>query len=356
MDQGVTVADHRQPTKPLRVAILGAGLSGRGFLARLLIGQAHVTLLDKDHTLIEALQAEGGFMVRHFDGSPMQRIVGYQALWTGDPNCVQALGTADVLLCCVRAENGAEAGTWIAGTAPVPIPVVACENAVDPAAALRMSGEWQVDSGAIFCTTVHGDGLDILSEDVEELVVSNGAAGRLLSSLQGFRATASFPQLMMRKIYTYNAASAIIAYLGAKRGYTIFSQAACDQDIDRKLDDFYREINRALCREYGVAPDEQDRFAQRSKDKFQNPYIRDDVARNAASPERKLSAKERIIAPASLIRKHGGNAAALVETAAAALEYAGYTAETARDSLRRITGLDEHDPLHRDILDAMQQT
>lgn len=142
---------------------------------------------------------------------------------------------------------------------------------------------------------------------------------------------------MIRKIYTYNAASAVIAYLGAKKGYCEYPDAANDAEIARELDSFYAEINCAICAEYGIDPREQAEFAELSRRKFQNRAIKDSVERNAANPARKLSAGERIIAPARLILKHGGSADALVKTAAAAIEYMG--AKDAREAERALTDI-----------------
>lgn len=73
---------------------------------------------------------------------------------------------------------------------------------------------------------------------------------------------------MLRKIYTYNASSAIIAYLGAEKGIQSYAQAACDSDIARELDLFYAQINRALCLEYSIAPAEQQQFSLNARKKF----------------------------------------------------------------------------------------
>lgn len=341
------------PVRPWpNICILGAGLSGRGFLARLLCGQARITFIDQDQSLVKALREAGQYAVRHFDGRIMRSVSGYEVFSTEDEACRQALSEADLVLSCVRAENAPQAGRWLASVCDVPVPIIACENALDPAASLQMDNSWQVESAAIFCTTIADGAVDILSEDVDELIVSRGPTSALLEGREGFQLVDSFHQLMMRKIYTYNAASAIIAYLGAEKGYEEFSQAARDDEIDKALEQFYDNVNLSICAEYGVDPTEQAKFAAASRAKFRNPDILDSVKRNAASPQRKLSAQERIIAPAQLIRKHGGNAQPLVKTAAAALRYAGVKhKEEAKLLLKSVSGLDENDDLMRRILD-----
>lgn len=345
-----------EPAPWPKVCVLGAGLSGRGFLARLLCGQAHITLIDEDRQLVDRLRQAGAFRVSGFDGRPIRTVGGYRALHTDDDACRQALDDCDVILSCVRAENAPRAGRWLQSVCRQKKPVVACENALDPAATLRLEDGWQVSSAAIFCTTVAGAGLDILSEDLDALVLSRERAPQALTGLSGFTLEPDFRQLMMRKIYTYNAASAIIAYLGAEKGYEQYSQAANDPDIDRELGLFYNAVNRSICEEYGVAPEAQERFAQRSRAKFQNPHILDSVARNASSPERKLSAHERIIAPALLILRHGGDVSPLIRAAAAALRYAGCDREGAEQLLTGASGLTRDEPLFKAILERFDGT
>lgn len=337
-----------------KVVIIGAGLSGRGFLARLLHGQADITFMDKDSALVRRLREAGSYRVQGFDGSPMAVVDGYTALDTSDEEgCAKALRAADLLLTCVRAENGPAVGQWLTSLLDEPIPVIACENAARPADALRLSPPWQPGSAAIFCTTVADMGVDIRSEDYHTLMVSDGDGAEVLSGLHGFQAVHSFDALMLRKIYTYNAASAIIAYLGARRGYRVFADAARDADIDSELTLLYDAVNTAISRELGVPIDEQRAFAEASRTKFRNPHIADSIERNAANPERKLGATERIMAPARMILKHGGDISPLVKTAAAALKYGGYDHDTARNLLLTVSGLSPGEPMLEDILSRL---
>ena len=96
--------------------------------------------------------------------------------------------------------------------------------------------------------------MNIESENYPVLHVDSTKAPSWMLSLRGIRAEADFPLLMLRKIYTYNASSAIIAYLGAEKGIQSYAQAACNPDIARELDLFYTQINRALCLEYHIDP------------------------------------------------------------------------------------------------------
>jgi mannitol-1-phosphate 5-dehydrogenase len=171
------------------------------------------------------------------------------------------------------------------------------------------------------------------------------------AALEGVCAVENFPLLMLRKIYTYNAASAIIAYLGAEKGIEEYAQAANDPEIESEIDAFYCEINKAISMEYGIPLREQIEFAALSKAKFQSYEITDSVSRNAANPERKLGPKERLIAPARLIANHGEDPSPLFRAAAAALRYMKVSSKNeAAEVLKKISLLTEDDPFMAAIL------
>lgn len=307
----------------MNICIIGAGQTGRGFLARLFSGQADIHFIDQDAQLVSALQTAGRYTVRYFDGSPAQEISGFTAHPAASPAAAEAAHAADIVLVSVRGENDPAVGAWLVQNGLADKCIVACENAALPAALLGEPLARTAASAAVFCTTTTDGEVDILSESYPHLVVSAGGICPEFARLRGVAVEADFPLLMKRKIYTYNAASGIIAYLGAAMGYESYADAANDPRIDERLDRFYAEINRAISRAYGVDEEEQRVFASFSKAKFQNRAIADSIARNASGPRRKLGATERIIAPALLILKNGGDVSVLAETAAAALRYLG---------------------------------
>ena len=87
------------------------------------------------------------------------------------------------------------------------------------------------------------------------------------------------------------------------------------------LDQNYAATNRAICKEFGYDPEEQEAFALLSKKKFTNPAIVDTIARNAREPQRKLGPEERILGPIGLLIRNEEDASVLYKTAAAALLY-----------------------------------
>ena len=333
----------------IKIAIVGAGQTGRGFLARLFHRQAEILLIDSNRSLIDNLRESGSFTVRYFNNGEPDTISGYEAHWTG--NEIPSLKNCDVVFISVRPENTAAAGMWLEDKIRPDAAVIVCENAAFPAELLATPLKKRAGSGAVFCTTVNNSTLDILSEDYPVLHVDGNLGAAI--KLSGIKQEPDFAVLMQRKIYTYNAASAIIAYLGAAKGYDSFPAAANDREIAAQLDNFYTEINNAICKEFAVEPEEQRQFALLSKLKFQNTQIADSIVRNAASPKRKLGASERIIQPAKLILAHGGNPDVLAKTAAAALRYMDVDdIGNVRNLLQTISGLSADEPLFSLVLEA----
>jgi mannitol-1-phosphate 5-dehydrogenase len=128
---------------------------------------------------------------------------------------------------------------------------------------------------------------------------------------------------MQRKLYTYNAASAIIAYNGWNMGYLSYSDASNDEKISNILGKFYNDINHAISMEYGCDFEEQQEFALLSWKKFKDHAIKDTIERNARDPLKKLTPDERIIKPMNLLDKYGFDCSVLENAAALAILYSG---------------------------------
>ena len=69
--------------------LIGAGQTGRGFIAPILQANAyHITFIDKNKELIDRLNAEKSYTVHYFgDGKEPVTITGYDAYTTADKNC-----------------------------------------------------------------------------------------------------------------------------------------------------------------------------------------------------------------------------------------------------------------------------
>lgn len=342
-------------TDNMGIAVIGAGKTGRGFIGRLIQESGlGFHLIDRNRELIEKLRDAGHYEVEFFgDSREPVRVTDYIATHSGDPNLGDILKDVRLIFVSVGGTHIMEVAQWLAhlystrisegieacsiGEKIEECSVILCENASNPALVFRqaflasLKEEERPKAGmlfgfseaTVFCTTIESirNPLDIQSEDYPFLQCSAETLKANLPCVKGLMPLKDFVNFLIRKIYTYNAASAAISYLGWLKGYSVYSDAANDPDILLLLDQLYMEVGKAMCAEYGYDAEEQREFAARSLSKFRNRTIQDTIARNTREPQRKLAFNERIIGPALLVDKHGGDVGPLATAAAAALLY-----------------------------------
>lgn len=344
-----------------KIVIVGAGKTGRGFLARLLQEEdREIIFIDEDAGLVERLNREKSYKIHFFGEKRMPYEVNRYHAYTWD-NAV--LEDAELILVSVGGQNLKAVGEKLQGLLKkeCSYSIITCENASHPAKTLKegLNRELSISEATVFCTTIEQEGLDINSENYPYLQCNADLLDGYDPQISTIRPIQNFSDFLTRKLYTYNAASCVIAYLGWQKGYENYADAANDEEIQKLLDENYAVTNEVLCREFGYEKADQKEFAALSKTKFCDRTIVDTVARNARDPQRKLAAQERIIGPIRLLHKYGMDASVLERTAAAAILYEN-AEETAWMKLRQektpeqiltdICGLQAEDEIYQNIM------
>lgn len=342
----------------MKICIIGAGKTGRGFLGRLLLGE-EVTFIDKDEALVRDLQSAGRFGITYFGNKRPSVTVGFAGIHTWE-----TVGEidADLIFVSVGGTNLADVGRELSARIKSGQRIIVCENASKPAKklydAIGIEGV-RIAESTVFCTTVEGEGRDISSEWYPYLQFDAEPFWDCLPELPNIKPIFGFGNFLTRKLFTYNSASCIIAYLGYQKGYTDYADAANDEEILALLDRNYAVINDCMCREFGYDPADQREFALLSRDKFTDRTIVDTVARNAREPQRKIGETERVTGPLLLVEKYGGDTSVLEMTLAAMLLYRPAEEEAwnatveekgYRGVLRDLAGLKEGTPLFERVL------
>jgi mannitol-1-phosphate 5-dehydrogenase len=165
------------------------------------------------------------------------------------------------------------------------------------------------------------DPLAVQCQDYWELPVDADALIEPVPRVAGLVPTPHFENAVQRKVYTYNAINATIAYLGHHRGHTYLAQAATDPVILDHALRVMREVNEAMCRAFGYAPADQLRYSNAALEKFQNPLIVDPIERQVRDPIRKLGRHDRLVGPAVLAQSMDVAPEELALSIAAALQY-----------------------------------
>lgn len=341
-----------------KIAVIGAGKTGRGFIGRLLAqSDKEIVFVDKDQALVDALNAEGSFRVSFFGNVREEFTVSnYQAYTWENAD----LSDVELILVSVGGQNLPDVGASLAGKLSDDrhYYIITAENASHPSKTLREAigkENISVSESTVFCTTIERDGLDINSENYPYLQCDADLLEGYVPDAKEIKPVGEFSNFLTRKLYTYNAASCVIAYLGWTFGYENYGDAANDERILALLDANYAVTNRVLCREFGYEKEDQEEFAALSKAKFCDRTIVDTVARNARDPRRKLAAGERIMGPMRLIEKYGEDASVLIQTCAAGILYdAMQTGNTDYASvMKEVCGLEEGEALYQKVADSI---
>lgn len=315
-----------------KVVIIGAGGSGRGFLARLLQKDgADICFLDKNKKLINELRRAGSYQIQI--GTKKERIVirDYEILNTDNPEAVDKVTDADWIFTSVGMEHLSELAGLLGKAAEKkrePLKLIPCENGISPKSILKnvldgtAAENSHISQGIIFCTSIpeQQGSLDIVSEDFSNLPYDVNE-GTFKLPFEHFQGVYKFEQLLQRKIYTYNCLSACIAYLGAYMNYEVYADAANDRMVQKYCEKLIGGLNKALCKTMQIEEEEQCMFAEQAMKKFSNREITDTIYKNVRAAVRKLSPTERIMGPMRLMEQAGEDTAVLQLVAAAALYY-----------------------------------
>lgn len=349
-----------------KIVVVGAGKTGRGFIGRLLAEDgAEIIFIDKNEELVKKLNEAGEFKISFFGDVREKFTVSSYKAYTWETAHIE---DADLILVSVGGKNLKDVGESLSKLLKDDkhYTIITCENSLNPATVLKEAlgrNNVSVSESTVFCTTTD-EGLDIQSENYPYLQCNADLLDGAVISVKGIKPVEKFGNFLTRKLYTYNAASCVIAYLGWAKGYEDYADAANDPEILKMLDENYEVTNRVLCKEFGYDEDDQREFALLSKTKFCSRAIKDTVARNAREPQRKLAKGERIIGPMELIKKHGENPEILIKTAAAALLYeeAGETEwlemkknMSLEKILNTVCGLSENEELFKAILSETEK-
>ena len=307
-----------------KIAIVGAGKTGRGFIGRLLAEEGcEFLFIDKNKALVDALNERGEFKVSFF-GNQREPIMvrGFKAVTWEEAD----FSDVELIFVSVGGTNLPDVGAKLKEKCKDGKKryIITGENATKPAkTVLDAIGEpgFAAAEATVFCTTIEDGDLDINSENYPYLQCDAKALEGYVPNISRVRPIDNFGNFLTRKLFTYNAASCVIAYLGYIKGFTDYGEAANDPEVLELLDKNYAATNEVLCKEFGYTPEDQAEFALLSKKKFTDRTIIDTVARNAREPQRKLKAGERIMGPLVLLDQYGADTSVLIKTTAAMLLY-----------------------------------
>jgi len=344
------------PDLPTAV-IFGAGSVGRGFLGQLFNESGyHVTFVDVDQPLIEALNRRGCYTLR------LAAIHHTQELTIGPVRALnvnhtqqvaEAVASASLMATAVGARAlSAIAQPIAAGLArrwqtsgplqDAPVNIILCENLHDAPEVLRGHVEAALPEalrplvrrrvGFVAAVIARmspvptpeqraADPTLIVAEPYKVLPVDRAAFVGRIPEIVGMYPVSPFAAYTERKLYIHNAGHCMLGYLGYRRGYEYGYQALIDPLVIAPIHQALNETSQALRAEHGLDPVALAEHVQDLLTRFANRALGDPISRLARDPLRKLAADDRLVGAARLVQKHGITPQGLSWGIAAALCY-----------------------------------
>jgi mannitol-1-phosphate 5-dehydrogenase len=328
--------------------IFGAGKTGRGFAAHLAhLGGYEIILIDKNHDLVAQLKVANRYDVQILNNEKRSSTIKVSGVYhIDDSSWHEHFVTTGLAFTSVFGNNLESVALHLQPALhrryierrTEDLTIITCENFTNAAGFLKETilkklgqeeAEWLnqhvgFSESIIFRTCLEASAgqspLTVRCQDFFELPC-DGDSVRGSINVYGLKPLTNFSNQLRRKIYTYNCINAVIAYLGAKKGYSQLYEAGNDPEILETARKAASESSAAQVAEFGFDKREQDEWVGGAFAKFANKNIPDPIRRNAADPVRKLHRDDRLIGPALLALKHGLYPEGLLEGVVASLHY-----------------------------------
>ncbi|OQO02640.1 Mannitol-1-phosphate 5-dehydrogenase [Cryoendolithus antarcticus] len=374
----------------------GGGNIGRGFVAEFLHNSGYeVVFVDVMDSIIESLQKTKSYEVTEIgdDGEKKFTIDNYRALNSKHEmeKVIHEIATADVVTCAVGPNilkfiakpiaEGIEARK-----SSEPLSVIACENMIGATDALRgfIEGhlgeevKQDIKSKARFANSAidrivplqpEGAGLNVLIEKFYEWCVEEKPFDGKPPPIKGIHFVQDLKPYIERKLFTVNTGHATAAYYGYNRGKKYVHEVLQDKELHDIVQDTLKETAHLICTQHThVSTKEQSEYVQAIVKRISNPALEDIVTRVGRAPLRKLSRRERFIAPAAHLAEMNESYKGLLGGIEMAFRFQNVegdeeSAELAKKlkeldaeaAVKDICGLEAEHPLFKDVVAVVKK-
>lgn len=307
----------------------GAGNIGRGFIGSLLHQSGYrVCFVDINQALIEAINERKEYRVVHASDSKAEScikdIFGLNSSFQ-PKEVVERIAQADLVTTAVGpnvlpfiTELIAKGISLRLFQTDQPLNVIACENLIGASTLLKehvvqkLSEEerTQVEQQIGFPNCAvdrivpdqnHGDPLKVIVEPFFEWVVDETAIVGEKPPVEGMTFVQDLHPYIERKLYTVNTGHTAAAYLGYYYQHATIRDAIEQKEIREAVEGTLQETGTLLINKHGFNPHEHQQYIHKIIQRFENPYILDEITRVGRGPIRKLGHHDRLIGPAKQI-------------------------------------------------------
>jgi mannitol-1-phosphate 5-dehydrogenase len=375
-----------------KVVVFGAGATGRGHVG-LLAWQAgyEVVFVDKKPELVDLLDQSGKYLVKIYgEGCDEVVVSGYRVFNAKDRQAIaEEIIDADLVLTAVFDQNLSDVAITLAlaveacrkrGRKKQMLNCIACENMMDSSTTLGrlVRSNLSNEEDLAFCDQFFGfpdcmisrvvprpepDPLVIITEDYNEWTVRRETfKGPKPLNLEALELVDNQTARLERKLFIHNGGHASCGYLGYHRGYRYIHETLNDPIIVENVLGAMDEAGEVVRLKWG--------FSEQSIEEYKNDLgrrgaiveMKDEILRVVRDPIRKLSPRERLVAPAKLAEEYGLPRYWIVKAIVAALKYrhpadlqsellaARLEKEGVQSVLQEICGINPVSPLFDEII------
>jgi mannitol-1-phosphate 5-dehydrogenase len=347
-----------------KIVVFGAGATGRGHVG-LLAAQAgfQLVFVDKKPELVEALRRAEHYVVKLYGARCREVTVrGFRVYFYEDRQAIaEEIRDAALVLTAVFDQNLPDVARTLALAVSTcrrsgrsePLNCIACENMMDSSSTLgrhvrgllsdpqsRRVGQAQrspTDEDLAWCDQFVGfpdsmisrvvprpepDPLVIVAEDYNEWTARAEAfKGPKPAGLDCLELVENQSARLERKLFVHNGGHAVCGYVGFHRGHKYVHEAGADPAVAEHVLGALDELGEVVRRRHGFSAESIDQYKQDLCRRGAVPEMRDEILRVVRDPIRKLSPRERLVAPAKLAVQYGLPRRWIVRGIVAALRY-----------------------------------
>jgi mannitol-1-phosphate 5-dehydrogenase len=372
-----------------KIVVFGAGATGRAHVGLLAYQAGYgIVFVDKDPELVKILKDAKEYMVKLYGaGCEEVKAAGYSIYFFEERESIaDEISDSDLVLTAVFDQNLTDVAKTIALSVrkmrlkkrTAPLNFIACENMMDSSTCLKNHVMKLLDFqdieyiekylGFPDCmisrvVPVPVTPLLIIAEDYNEWTVrADSFRGEKPPGLDALELVENQTARLERKLFIHNGGHAVCGYYGFHRGWKYIHEAVCDPFVAGHVLGALDELGEVVKVKHG--------FSQESIEAYKNdlvrrgsvPEMRDEILRVVRDPARKLSPKERLVAPAVYALQHRLSRKWIIKGIVAALKYyhpADIQSAVLNDKINKfglkkvledVCGLQQYPELARDIL------
>ena len=366
----------------------GAGNIGRGFIGEILFKNGfHIDFVDVNDRIIQVLNEKGKYEIEIAkEGQPRIEITNVAGINSKEhpEQVIEAIQKADIITTAIGPNilpfiaellaKGIEARRAAGNTQA--LDVMACENMIggsqflyqevkkylspeDLTFAENYIGFPNAAVDRIVPAQSHEDPLFVVVEPFNEWVVETKRLKNPDLRLEYVHYEEDLEPFIERKLFSVNSGHATSAYIGAHYGAKTILEALQNPDIKSQIEAVLAEIRSLLVAKWNFDKKELENYHKVIIERFENPFIVDDISRVARTPIRKLGYNERFIRPIRELKERKLSYYNLLKTVGYVFNYRDandeesikleqlLTSQPIKDVVVQITGLDDKELINQ---------